>query len=539
MENFFIRENYLEIIKKRVEALRHGFKQNIAIIGDESIGKTSLILHYLKNFYDNRIITVYLEVKPEPLDYFIRRFIGSLLYNFLKNSELKLKEDLDYLILKSQKYIPDTIVKIKALLQVKESSRKETLLNSVFSICESINKETSKSCLIIFDEFQNLENLGIKNLYKSWSKALISEKNTMYIILSSKKYKARQILSKNLSLLFGNFETIEIEPLDLKESDTFITKATQPLSLLKYHRDFLIHFTGGHPYYLKVICQDLLKSYASGGQANIITEEALINSLKELLFDEMGVLNLRFSNYLKNFATDGLNQEYARILYLISSGHNRIKDLAGDLHKQRKYLLPKINRLVELDIIQHYGDFFKINDRIFSFWLKFVYQEKNFTFSPGAQSQIGLFRNKIVEMMREFIKDSQRPMLNRILEMLQLFGDESVPMGRKRIKLSQFREIKPLRFGGRFIKDGLLGRSSNDLWIIALKEDPITEEDVAEFSLECKKYKTNRAQKKIIVSPHSIESNAQLKALEEKIMAWDINNLNFILDLFSKSRIIV
>ncbi|MDD5044540.1 MAG: ATP-binding protein [Candidatus Omnitrophica bacterium] len=539
METFFARKNYLEIIAKRAEGLRQGFRQNIAIVADESLGKTSLILNFLKSFYDNHVITVYLEIKQEPLDYFLRRFIGALLYNFLKNSELQLKEDLEYLISKSQKYIPQTVEKIRAILESKENNRKDFVLNNLLGLSESINKETSKTCLIIFDEFQNLESLGVKNLYKIWSKALISQKNTMYILLSSAKHRAKQILSKNLSLLFGNFETLEMEPFSLKESDEFIQKFIQPLGLAKCYRSFLVHFTGGHPYYLKVICQDLLKNFAVSGEGKEVSEEILILSLKESLFDEMGVLNLRFSNQLKNFAAEGLNQEYARILYLISSGHNRIKDLTTGLRKQKKYLIPKINRLVELDILQHYGDFFKIGDRLFSFWLRFVYQEKNSTFSADARNQVNLFRNKIVEMMQEFLKDSHRPVLNRMLELLQLFGDESIPMDRKRIKLTQFREIKPLRFSGKFIKDGLLGRSCEDLWIVALKDGSITEEDITEFAVECKKYKSNRMQKKIIVSPISIDSNARLKALEEKILTWDLDNLNFILDLFNKSRIVV
>ncbi|MCM8770434.1 MAG: ATP-binding protein [Candidatus Omnitrophica bacterium] len=538
MEIFFNRQNYLEIIKKRVEGLRAGFRQNIAIIGDESIGKTSIILHFLKNFYDSRIIPIYLDIRQEPLDYFMRRFIGILLYNFLKDGETTLKEDLQYLISKSQKYIPQTVERIRYLVSG-ESHKPDNILNGLLSLCESINKETSKSCLVIFDEFHNIEALNIKNLYKIWSKALISQKNTMYIIVSSAKYKARRIISNNLSLLFGNFQILEIEPFDLKTSDEFIINLIQPLSLEKCYRDFLIHFTGGHPYYLKVICQGLLKNYSHFKQVSNLGEQNLIQTLKELLFDEMGILYLRFSNFLKQFTAGGLNQEYNQILYLISCGHNRIRDLMDGLHKQKKYLLSKINKLIELDIIEHCGDFYKINDRLFSFWLRFVYQERNLAFSPDNKNQIDLFKNKIIEMIREFIGDSQRPVLNRIMELLQLFGDESIRLDRKRIKLNQFREIKPLRFGGKFIKDGLLGRASDNLWIIALKEEPITEEDVSEFVLECKKYKNSRIQKRIMITPKSIDHNARLKALEEKILTWDLDNINFILDLFNKSRIII
>jgi hypothetical protein len=35
-----------------------------------------------------------------------------------------------------------------------------------------------------------------------------------------------------------------------------------------------------------------------------------------------------------------------------------------------------------------------------------------------------------------------------------------------------------------------------------------------------------------------IDANSRLKALEEKIWTWDLNNLNHMMDLFAKPRII-
>ncbi|TAM38835.1 hypothetical protein EPN54_03935, partial [bacterium] len=85
-DKFFDRTNYLEILQKRVVSLREGYRQNIAIIGEENVGKSSIVFKFLDKFYDPHIITVFLEVRHEPLEGFARRFIGVLLYNFLLNS---------------------------------------------------------------------------------------------------------------------------------------------------------------------------------------------------------------------------------------------------------------------------------------------------------------------------------------------------------------------------------------------------------------------------------------------------------------------
>ncbi len=527
-EKFLGRQNYLQILSKRISDLKDGYRQNIAIIGDELVGKTSLIFKFLDRFSDNRIIIVYLEIRPESMDSFVRRFMGILLYNFLVNSNLPLKEDLDFLISKSEKYIPKTIEKIRFMLSIAPRKKPNNSFAELLSLCELINQETGKSCVVIFDEFLNLENLGFKNLYREWSKLLIMQKNTMYIIISSMKFKTKAILSGNLSLLFGNFEVITIEPFDIKTSEQYLEFKLCNAGLNCGLMDFIVHFTGGCPFYLQILTDALLKS----------NQNQLSEIIENLLFDNSGILNQRFSNYIKRFLDSSHCKEYLSILYLISSGRNKIKDIAHILQKQKKELALRVNHLLELDTITRSGDFLKINDRVFSFWLKFVYQQKLQSLTFDAKNQKEKFRDKIEDMIQEFILSAQKPLPQRMHELLRLFEDEMVQIETKKIRLNHFREIKPLEFHNINLKDGLIGRSNESLWIIAIKRETLTEEDIAVFSKECKKYR-HKLQRKIIITLQDIDMNTRLRALEEKIWTWDINNLNQILDLYSKPRVIV
>jgi GTPase SAR1 family protein len=527
-DNFFGRQTCLDILEKRIRDLKDGYRQNIAIIGDELVGKTSIIFRLLDKFYDNRIIMLYLEVRPESFSLFANRFIGALLYNFLINSGIPLKEDLDFLIKKSEKYIPKTVEKIKFILSALGKRKKNNTFTELFSLCEIFNEESGKFCVIILDEFYNLENIGIKNLYREWTKLLISQKNTMYIIISSLKFKTRMILSKNLSLLFGNFEVITVEPFDIKTSEKYLKHRLGNLNLNLGLNNFIVHFTGGYPFYLEVITDALLKT----NQSN------LTDILENLLFDTSGILNQRFSNYLKRFLDSGHSQDYISILYLISSGHNKLKDIAHILHKTKKELSLSINHLFELDTLTRSGDFLKINDRVFSFWLRFVYQERLKSLTFDAKNQKAIFRQHIENIIKEFIFNAQKPIIERMSELLRLFQNEVVQIEKKRLRLNHFREIKPLEFTHRSLKDGLIGRSDDSLWIMAFKYDLLTEEDISEFAKECKKYR-HKLQKKIIIAFQDIDTNARLRALEEKILTWDLSNLNQVLDLFYKPRIIV
>jgi hypothetical protein len=527
-DNFFDRKVYLDILEQRITALKDGYRQNVAFIGDELVGKTSLIFKFLRSFYDSRFIFIYLEIRPESLASFSKRFIGVLLYNFLLPSEISLKEDLDFLINKSFAHIPKTVEKIKSILSQLQKNKKENIFTELLSLPEIINKETNKFCVVIFDEFHNLEQLGVKNLYKEWSGLLIIQKTVMYIIISSMQYKTKNILSKDLCLLFGNFQLISVEPFDLKTSEEYLEHKLKGANIDMGLRNFIVHFTGGHPFYLEII-MDSLSKYESPN---------LVDILQELLLDSSGALNQKFSNYLKRFQGSSSSHDNISILHLISNGQNKIKDIAHILHKTKKEVDARVNYLLETDAISRLGDFLKINDRVFGFWLRFVYQEKMLSLTFDSSNQKMLFRKNIENMIQEFLSNADKSVTQRLTELLRLFADERIQIDRKKLRLNHFREIKPLEFSNKGIKEGLICRSNESLWIFALKYDLLTEDDISEFSLECKKYR-HKLQRKIIITLREMDPNSRLKALEEKIWTWDLNNLNQILDLFSKPRIIV
>lgn len=525
---FFGHQEYLEILKKRSRDLKEGYRQNIAILGDELVGKTSLVFNFLNKFYDPGIIVIYLEIRPESLVSFARRFIGIMLYNFLSNSGIPLREDLDFLVNKSRAYIPRTIEKVELILSAVEKRKKNNVFSELLSLSEIIHQESGKCCVVILDEFHHLEYMGIRNLYREWSKILILQKTTMYVIISSMKFRARSILSKDLSLLFGNFQVINIEPFDIATSEMYLEQRLRGSDINRGFKDFIVHFTGGYPFYLELMCEALLKS----------REEPLADILENLLFESSGILNQRFSNYLKRFLDSPYSQDYLATLYLIAQGHNKIKDIAHLERKSQKETLLRINQLLEMDAITRSGDFLKINDRVFSFWLKFVYQEKLQSLTFDAQNQKTLFRQNLENMIQEFMVSSAKPIAQRLMELLCLFSDDKVQIERKKIKLDHFREIKPLSFGERSLKEGMIGRSSGATWILGFKNEFLTEDDITGFAKECKKYR-HKLQRKIIIALKDIDANARLRAMEEKILTWDLGNLNQLLDLYSKPRIIL
>jgi predicted ATPase len=84
------RTDILNSLIHRINSFSEGYRQNIAIIGEQYIGKTSLIRRLLSSseIKKDAIIPVYLEVKIEPFEFCVKRFIKAVLFQLLQSDPL-------------------------------------------------------------------------------------------------------------------------------------------------------------------------------------------------------------------------------------------------------------------------------------------------------------------------------------------------------------------------------------------------------------------------------------------------------------------
>ena len=85
---FFDRKNTLAILKKRVIDLKDGYRQNVALLGPQHIGKTSILHKFVSDLDDPELITIYLDLDQKDFKYIFCNFVGSILYNFAKSKQL-------------------------------------------------------------------------------------------------------------------------------------------------------------------------------------------------------------------------------------------------------------------------------------------------------------------------------------------------------------------------------------------------------------------------------------------------------------------
>lgn len=536
------RINILEPIYKRLNSLQDGYRQNIALIGPAGVGKTTILKYLTSTFKRPQLTFAYVNLQGVDFNYLIYKLLGSLLYDYLAEKGLIIKDDFTYLVKAAENFLPRTCSAIKLVQELIEKRKINEAYQKALDSTDTFTQESGKKLVLIIDEFHILDEMNIKNPFAILGKKIMLQKSVAFIVASSQQLKANKILSEKLSLLFGNFEIINLTALEQKTGKEFISNILSPYSMPDSQIDFLINLTGGYPLYIKVIGRELVRLIEKYS-INEIDNNIIITVLYNLLSKETGLLNEKFSNIMEHISPAG--SEYAKnalnlmtqSMLLIASGNYKISDLAKKAGTTKAKIQARLNKLNDQEIISKNASFYKITDPVFELWLRIVYSRRLNRFTDDETGFKNQFDNEIENMIENFNFESKRKLLDRIEEVFRKFQDESVIFERRKFKLSRFDDVSLVSFASENVKEGIIGRSALNVWVAGLKTGNISEPDVSDFANECRKYKDKHL-KKLLISFGDVDLNASLLAKEEKIQTWGLQHLNVLLSLFGKPKIV-
>jgi len=536
--NFFGRKDILDLLKKRAVGLKEGYRQNVAFLGGQFIGKTSIIQKFLSDLDDEAIITVYLDLENKDFTYIYEKFVGSILYNFSKTKQFPLHDDISLLMENARHHIPRTIEEIK---KIQESIAKGKIVEAyrqIISLPETFTIESGKFCVIALDEFHSLDDLSIPNVFVELGKKIMMQKRCIYLVTSSSEIKAQRILSEKLSLLFGNFELVRVDPFDLQTSRAFVVHNLGQMKIGDQLKNFLTDFTGGHPLYLNLISKELLRLGAIHKQEGVF-RPLLLQAIEDTIFDRWGVLSRHFELIVNNLCQGKGNCLVASLLITLANGKYKIAEMTADIGIKRTHLLQRITKLMEIGVVVKNGNFYHFQDKLFKYWVKYVFQKRLKAISLDDEKLKEKFREELEEALNHFERVSKKDFSDRIIELLHCFDNEAYRLNGRKYKLPLFREITPLKMesGEGKVFDVIKAATASEVWFLVLEQHRIAEDDLMVFLAESQKYE-ERPQKKIIISLNDLEQNARLKALQERMWIWSESELNTLLNLYDKPYIV-
>lgn len=534
-EKFFGREEALELLNKRASALKEGYRQNVALTGQSLAGKSSIILHFLHSIREEGFIPIYVEVVKEPFRSFANKFIATMLYNALIKKGEHVGIGLDSLLAKTEERLPKTSHAVKQVTTLIDRGDFDEAYLGLLGLTSILKDETDIPCIVILDEFDNLEHLGIKNPYLGFGKIIMVQKDTMYIVSSSRNMAIRKIISEKLSLLFGNFEVVKVSNFGAKAACRFMDSKLAGFEVGDFMRKFLFSFTDGNPFYLDKIVSRI-KELAVERMTSHVDNEITSDAILDTVYNSGGSVHQYLISYILDLLDTKHKDLHIGILVSIAGGSSRQPAIAKAIRTKPGEVSKALGYLMEKALISKNGTFYKIDDVMLEFWLKNVYQRRKDILVDGTFNRLDLFRDDMRAYIASFEKDFTPSVSSRLAELFGMFSNELVGLESKQMRLPRFTkvEVKTFEPSREYIAASFRGT----FWIIQAYEQTANESDIIAFTrntkaLDCK------ISNKVIIPLRGIDENARLLAKELRISIWDSPTINALLALYRKKRIIV
>lgn len=533
---FFGRKRVLALLEKRLDAFQKGYRQNIGIIGLPFLGKSCLVSNFTERaVHVPEIVFVHLTCQEfDSFDHFSERWMGELLISLYRSVHHSMPTSFQMLIRALKPIIPKTLSRMKTIKSLTLNHRTQEAYRELVALTAEVQKEYGKKCLMVIEEFHRLTELGLSDPFGNLGKEIMVQKDTMFLVTSSQLSRSLSIFREKLSLLFGNFEIIELGPFDFEEAMQFVNQKLESFDLDLTLKRFLIRVTDGHPFYLDRMVKQLHNLL--NGSNGLNAKEMMVDALTEELYECNGTLYQHFQSRLYQMAQGKPWPFFANVLLAIALGRKKLSQMSRFLHLKSNDLKKILEKLLLYEVIKKHGSFYQIQDPLFRFWLAKAYYRSRFLGERLHAARLAGFKKDIHQAIEDSIVEDKRELPKRIVELFLNFKNDVVELNHKKFKCPHFTEILSRPNNGRVFP--VYARNSNTKWLCQVVSSRVSEDDVLIFLQDHKRLRGS-IQKKLIIGLEGIELNAILLAQEAKIQYLDLRNLNCLLDLYDKPKIIL
>lgn len=525
------------IIRKRIDAFTQGYRQNVGLIGSLGLGK-SFHLQLVFNHYLTHKDTVCIYVQAESYDYeqMLDRWLGAVLTGYLSSlGRENLPMDVESLIQIAEKRVPKTARKVRQLSKQIRRGFSDDVAAELFGLTKTLSEESEKKVILIIDEFHALQQLTIDDPFSLLGKEIMVQTDTFFLVSSSNPEQARAIFRDKLSLLFGNFETIELKPFSVNETVSFLQYHFPRTKFTTRQKRLFMHLTDGEPLYLELIL-DRLKFYVSSHADQIISDQLIFLAFQEELFDYRGRLSLLFEKKMQPlFMQAKETLPCVRTLLAIAEGKKRIPEIAAAIDRKAKDVKKILVKLVKTDMVCKQGSFYLIEDALFAFWLTDVYKHNSMLTRPREKRMGDELYSNLQRVMERLEYVEKLSLTHRVERLLKEFRNDKLEIDAKKWSCPQFNEIVVRPPRSRF--QTVIAKTSKARWFCQVATEFVEEEDIVAFTQEIKAAK-KRVHHKVIIVLKGIDQNARLLAHDSKITLWSLKDINNLLRAYQLTEVV-
>ena len=536
----FDRQEMLAFLQKRADGFLAGYRQNLALLGLEGMGKTTLLKNFLENELPQRglLMPLYLEVGGEEnLVEWATRFVQTLLYAVLQLQRVKVfPSRLTELLEACASSVPRTAALAARVLNLAEAGRSDEAYGLLWDLPQAATQETGHRVLLVLDEFHRLRCLSVREPFRSLGKKIMVQGTTMFLVSSSELGVARSILKEGLALLFGQFETVELCALSAASCRGAIRSVWSKRGLDPFLEYILMELAQGHPHRLNLLLEVLGKEGLARDPED--TESFVLRLLEGLFLHPQSVLRQRFEAQLRSLPSHRSRTFCVQVLGVVAGGTHRFPQIVGSVGKSSSQVTRALRVLQDAHLVVKQGVFYEIPERLFQLWMLTAYpvlQGVGLAGPAQASQYFGEVTGIWVRKVRESIR---QPITERVAELMRRWQDELAEVEGRRILLPEFKEVEVVP--GPLDRPSLLARRGarqGGGWWVVLWADPMEEGQARQLVQQLRNFIPFKEYRKVVIGTQPIEINARLVMQEGRVRLWDLQVLNSLLDHYGLTRL--
>jgi len=532
---WFDRDDITQLLLKRVESFNAGYRKNLALVGPEAMGKTTLLNRLLQSQRSapQGPIPFYLELREgESVAEWAQRFVQALLYGVLQVEGVKpLPAEHNELISLSSTRVPRTCAVAARLLDRAQSYRSDEVYDRLWDLPQMVTQELGRGVLVVLDEFDLLQRLPVKDPFKRLGRKIMVQSGSLYLVASSRVHRARSILKEGLSLLFGQFEIIPVGCLAPAASEKAIRSVWPEGQQDPFLEHLLMELVQGHPGNLDLLQQGLMGNCSDAPHP--VHEHCVLDLLESLLFNPQGKLRLRFEEQLGRLPAHNNRLLWIQILGAVAAGQHRAGEIAERLDRPPLQINRGLRALEQARLVRRQGVFFRISDQLFQLWMRTTHPIIEGVARvdwAGARVQ---FRHSLQEWMEAVRRGLNQPMTERVAALMRLWEGEQVEMEGRRTLLPQWERVEGISTcsGESWLAARRPGKTPKG-WLVVPWSGSLEEGEARRLLDAFAALPLYKDYRKVLIGAYPVEIHARLILQQARVRLWDLTLLNDLLDLY-------
>jgi hypothetical protein len=392
---FTDRSEILAVLHRNAELTQQGKGVNLALVGQQRIGKTLLAQRFADELHERHspLVPVYFDVARNLFvpSVFAIRLLAAIGRSFVEADGRQVEQSGGVLDAASLLDIVDQTREETLVATAQQVAREmgkdrpdeRLLLEATLSCLEQTAQHTGRKPLVILDEFHHVTELDsfprVKDTLGVIGQTLSQQASVQYIAASSNTRMVERIVQSAASPLSDQFQVLPVLPFDRPATAEFCYKSLPERLLTQQTVARLFEFTSGHPFYLNCLTTAMRRL---GAERVHLHREPRDDLFDRAVYEELLTREGRIWQYCEHRIAVALAEARGKttlrsvLLVLAEESKANLSQISARLKRTPGEVHSYLRRLAEIDLVGRKGRRYTITDPIVALWLKFTILER-------------------------------------------------------------------------------------------------------------------------------------------------------------------